>query len=135
VIVATIMGVLAGMAVPNYNRVLERARITRAIGDIRAIGQNLAEYYETNGTYPSSLADLGAVPIDPWGNPYEYLPVEGASRGDLRKDRFLVPVNSDFDLYSMGPDGASAAPFTAADSRDDIVRANDGGYVGIADNY
>lgn len=135
VIVATIMGVLAGIAVPNYTRVLERVRITRAIGDIDAIGRSLSEYFELNGTYPGSLADLGPVPIDPWGNPYEYLRVEGASRGQLRKDRFLVPVNSDFDLYSMGPDGLSVAPFTAAQSRDDIVRANDGGYVGLADNY
>lgn len=135
VIVATIMGVLAGIALPNYTRVLDRVRVTRAIGDIDAIGRNLSEYFEINGVYPASLADLGPVPIDPWGNPYEYLRVEGASRGQLRKDRFLVPVNSDFDLYSMGPDGLTTAPFTASAARDDIVRANDGGYVGVAEGY
>ena len=47
----------------------------------------------------------------------------------------MVPVNSDYDLYSMGKDKKSAAPFTAKASRDDVVRANNGGYVGLAINY
>ena len=50
--------------------------------------------------------------------------------GHRRKDHSLVPVNSDYDLYSMGPDGDSQAPFTAQASRDDIVRASNGGYIG-----
>ena len=74
--------------------------------------------------------------LDPWGNAYVYLSFEGLrGLGRMRKDKNLVPVNSDFDLYSMGPDGRTALPFTAAASRDDIVRANDGGYVGKAENY
>lgn len=52
-----------------------------------------------------------------------------------RKDRFLVPINSDYDLYSMGKDGESVAPLTAAKSRDDIVRAANGTYVGLAENF
>jgi general secretion pathway protein G len=50
----------------------------------------------------------------------------------MRKDRFLVPINSDFDLYSMGKDGESVPPLTAQKSRDDIIRANDGAYIGPA---
>jgi len=46
----------------------------------------------------------------------------------------MVPVNSDYDLYSMGSDGKSRPPFTARASLDDIVRASNGGYVGpVAD--
>jgi general secretion pathway protein G len=134
-IVAAILGALAALAIPNYQRVVERARVVKAIGDISAIQQNISEYFALNGRYPASLSDLGATPTDPWGNPYQYLVVAGASRGQLRKDRFLVPVNSDFDLYSMGPDGETAAPFTAAQSRDDVVRANDGGFVGTAADF
>ena len=55
--------------------------------------------------------------------------------GKPRKDRFLVPVNSDFDLYSVGKDGRTAAPFTAKMSKDDVVRAMDGGYVGLASEF
>jgi len=72
---------------------------------------------------------------DPWGNPYQYLRVTGSNRGALRKDRFLVPINSDFDLYSMGPDGETVLALTAKAARDDIIRANDGGYVGVAEGY
>jgi general secretion pathway protein G len=55
--------------------------------------------------------------------------------GKVRKDRFLVPINSTYDLYSMGADGRSVGPLTAAMSRDDIIRANDGAYVGLAEGY
>jgi general secretion pathway protein G len=52
--------------------------------------------------------------------------------GGARKDRFLVPINSDFDLYSMGKDGNTFLPLTAPQSHDDIIRANDGGFYGMA---
>ena len=75
---------------------------------------------------------------DPWGNPFQYLRINGGNlkgKGSLRKDKSLVPVNSDFDLYSMGKDGVSVPPFTAKQSHDDIVRANNGGYIGLAADY
>ena len=53
----------------------------------------------------------------------------------MRKDRFLVPINSCYDLYSMGKDGQSVPPLTAKASWDDIVRANDGAFVGLAWQY
>ena len=46
-----------------------------------------------------------------------------------------MPINSDFDLYSMGPDGESSPPLTAKSSRDDIVRANNGNFIGTAQGY
>jgi general secretion pathway protein G len=52
--------------------------------------------------------------------------------GQARKDRFLVPLNDDYDLYSMGKDGTSSPPLTAKVSQDDIIRANNGSYVGLA---
>ena len=45
------------------------------------------------------------------------------------------PLNTDFDLYSLGPDGESALALPAAPSRDDVVRAGDGAYIGLAVNY
>ena len=55
--------------------------------------------------------------------------------GQLRKDKNLVPINTDYDLYSKGPDGKSVTPLTANSSRDDIIRANNGAYVGEAEDY
>ena len=55
--------------------------------------------------------------------------------GKMRKDRFMVPINTYFDLYSMGADGKSSTPLTAQISQDDLIYANDGGYVGLASDY
>ncbi len=52
-----------------------------------------------------------------------------------RKDRFLHPINSDYDLYSMGKDGRTTEALTAKMSHDDIIRANDGGFVGLASQF
>ena len=53
----------------------------------------------------------------------------------MRKDKNLVPINSEYDLYSLGPDGDSMPPLTAKPSRDDIVMANDGKYIGPVEDY
>lgn len=132
----TIIGVLAGIAVPSFQGVRERAQIAVAISDIGSLSQQISEFYLLNDRYPADLSELGdGADLDPWGRPYQYLNHEGASTGAKRKDRFLVPVNSDYDLYSMGPDGASFPPFTAGPSLDDIVRANNGGFIGVAESY
>ena len=136
--VTIIIGILASMSAPRLQGALEKARVARAIGDIDAIGWDILSYEMGEGQLPNSLALIGrSGTLDPWGNPYQYLPIRGKKpgKGAMRKDRFLVPINSDFDLYSMGPDGKSVAPLTAAASHDDIIRANDGGYVGIAERY
>ena len=35
----------------------------------------------------------------------------------------------------MGPDGQSVKPLTGLRSRDDIIRANDGAFIGKASTY
>ncbi len=93
---------------------------------------------------PDSLAQVGRGNfLDYWGNPYEYIKItcQVSSKGKcdapkgVRKDHFLVPLNSDYDLYSKGADGDSKAPLTAQASWDDIVRANDGSFVGLASEF
>ena len=66
---------------------------------------------------------------DPWGNPYVYANHDVVPPGHRRKDHSLVPINSDYDLYSKGEDGASAPPLTANSSKDDIIRGRDGGLL------
>ncbi len=56
-------------------------------------------------------------------------------QGGARKDRHLHPISSDFDIYSMGKDGDSVKPLTAKKSHDDVIRASDGGYYGLAKNF
>jgi general secretion pathway protein G len=57
------------------------------------------------------------------------------SIGQARKDHNLVPINSDFDLFSAGRDGKSVGPLTAKASRDDIIRGSDGAFVGLGKDY
>jgi len=44
-------------------------------------------------------------------------------------------LNSDFDLYSSGEDKNSKGPLSAKESRDDIIRANNGAFIGLAEDY
>lgn len=140
VIVIMILGILATIAIPNYLRYLEKNKEATAISDINIIASRLAGS-TMEGALPANLSAINfgnSLPlIDPWGNPYKYLKIYGAP-GNLpqaRRDHNLVPINSDFDLYSMGPDGQSAKPLTAVKSRDDIIRANDGAFIGKASTY
>ena len=55
--------------------------------------------------------------------------------GQARKDRNLVPINSDYDFFSMGRDGKSVGPLTAGPSKDDIVRGSDGAFIGLGRDY
>ena len=71
----------------------------------------------------------------PWGNPYQYTNFDNVPKGECRKDRNLVPLNKDYDLWNMGKDGKSKPPITAKDSHDAIIRSNDGQYVGRASEY
>jgi general secretion pathway protein G len=135
-IVIAIMGVLASIAQVNLIFYLEQARVVRAISEIKTIEKTLYIFEFTNGRWPVDLSETGIGNMrDPWGNPYQYVPVIGTNIGMLRKDRFQVPINSDFDLYSMGRDGRSVSPLTGKTSQDDIIRANNGGYVGLAKYY
>lgn len=150
-LVVAIIGTLAGIAAPNLMRMREKAQIARAIGEIRTLQLEIVTYQATHGWPPNSLADIDrAGYLDPWGRPYQYLKFSspgsggggrggggggGGSTGEARKDRFLVPINSSYDLYSLGKDGKSVAALTAMASHDDIILANDGGFIGLAADF
>ncbi|HEY6510404.1 MAG TPA: prepilin-type cleavage/methylation domain-containing protein [Burkholderiaceae bacterium] len=132
-----IVGVLLAICLPAYQNYRERIRIDQAKHDITVMSGIVANFRQDQRAYPDSLNDAGLGGMrDPWGNPYGYLNLgDRNARGHARKDHSLVPINTDFDLYSMGPDGRSAPPLTARHSRDDIVRANDGAFIGVAADY
>jgi general secretion pathway protein G len=132
-----ILGVLTGIAYPSYQQYQEKVRIAQAITDIQVIGASVEAYSRDHRDYPADLNEIGRGGMtDPWGNAYEYTNLGSVKgNGKARKNKNLVPINSDFDLYSKGKDGASVSPLTAKASRDDIVRANDGRFVGLASDY
>ena len=136
--VMVILGILAGFAIPKLQQTSEQARMARAIGDIRGIQADIMAFETQADTVPATLAAIGrAGMLDPWGRPYVYNPVPSGAKGPpagARRDRFLVPINSTFDLYSKGKDGASVPPLSGPGG-DDIVRGNDGGFIGLGSRF
>ncbi len=142
ILVATITGSLAALAIPNVTRILEDVKVTEAMSDIRILASTARDHKLVNGKLPDSFDKFGFddPPLDPWGNEYEYLLIEGQFEvyppgKKPRQDRFLRPVNRDFDIYSRGPDGETSDNLTDPDSLDDVIRANDGGFIGVAEDY
>ncbi len=137
-IVVAMIGTLFALGLPLYRTALNKAKLTKAVGDIRIFEKEIAVYQLFNSGPPDTLAAIGRANWrDPYGNPYEYLNIAngGPGLGQVRKDQNLVPLNSDYDLYSKGKDGNSLPALTAQASHDDIVRANNGGFVGLASEY
>jgi type II secretion system protein G len=113
-VVLVIIGILAALVVPNVMGRPDEARITVAKADLRAIASALDIYKLDNLSYPSTEQGLQALaakptgapeaqhwkdggylkklPIDPWGNPYQYI-----SPG----------THGAYDLYSLGAKGKS----------------------------
>ncbi|HLT04458.1 MAG TPA: type II secretion system major pseudopilin GspG [Pseudomonas sp.] len=111
-VVVVILGILAALVVPQIMSRPDQAKVTVARNDIKAISAALDMYKLDNYAYPSTQQGLEALvskpsgsppprnwnpdgylkrlPIDPWGNPYQYL--APGTRGA-------------FDLYSLGADG------------------------------
>jgi type II secretion system protein G len=82
-IVVAIIGILAGLAIPNVTRMRIVGNISKAKGDLRALQTALENYYiHHNNTYPTVLANLTsatpriiyALPKDPFAsaNSYRY---------------------------------------------------------------
>lgn len=131
------MAVLAMIAIPYYQDYQERARVAIAANDINAMSIKIQQYYEDERHYPETLDDVGeGDKVDPWDNPYEYLNLaDKKGKGGARKDKKLNPLNSDFDLFSKGKNGVFKTQISNKDSLDDVIRANDGRFVGLAEDY
>lgn len=111
-VVVVILGILAALVVPQIMSRPDQAKVTVARGDIKAVAAALDMYKLDNHHYPSTQQGLEALvrkpsgnppakswnpdgylkrlPVDPWGNVYQYL--APGTRGA-------------FDLYSLGADG------------------------------
>jgi general secretion pathway protein G len=136
-LVLVIGGILIAIAVPSYERYLERSRLVETTVDLGTMQKTIKDFELAKGALPNALADVGyGAKLDPWGRPYEYLNLRNMmGNGKARKDKSLAPLNSDYDLYSVGRDGLSEASLSNKASRDDVVRARDGRFVGLAEEF
>jgi general secretion pathway protein G len=136
-IAVLLIGIFLALALPYYGDHLKTVKILQATTDITG-NEAVVETYRVlhNNALPDSWSDIPAArSIDPWGRPYVYYNIEANGKGHARKDHALNPLNTDYDMYSLGPDGVTKPQITQNDSVDDILRASDGGYVGIASGF
>ena len=112
-VVVIIIGILAAIVAPNVIGRVDDANVTKAKSEIRVLESALKFYRLDNFNYPTSEQGLEALvskpndpnirnwksggylersslPLDPWGNPYQYL--NPGSKGEI-------------DVYSFGRDG------------------------------
>ena len=107
-VVIVILAILASFVIQNTAGMTDEARVTKAKSDISTIQNALEMYKLKHYDYPSTdlgikalveqPADVknwrrylkGKLPVDSWGNEYQYL--KPGSHGE-------------FDLYSQGADG------------------------------
>lgn len=115
-VVLVIIAILMSLVVPNIINRPDEARITAAKIDMKSIANALNLYKLDNFTYPNTQQGLEGLvskpatapvppnwkspylkklPIDPWGNPYQYL---------------APGTHGEFDLYSLGPGGNPTQP-------------------------
>jgi len=144
-ITLAIVGVTSMIATNSYKNYIETTKISVAISEIKTLSLIIDSYYLDNGHYPANLGQVdNANYLDPWGNPYVYVNFaeynnngghESTSVSIARKDRNLVPINTNYDLYSTGKDGRSQPPLAARVSLDDIIYATDGDYIGLARSF
>ena len=136
-----VFGLLAAIALPSYSAIIERQKVAEAGRELGKIAMAIERYRTTRFAIPETLAELGLdadLLEDPWGRPYQFLSFNSSIpgiKGKIRKDHNLHPLNTEFDLYSFGKDGESKSPLTAKASRDDVIWARDGGFVGLAEDY
>ena len=63
-VVVLIIGILAAVALPQYQKAVEKSRATQAISLVKSVHQAMQAYYLANNTYPSNFDEL-AIDI-PW---------------------------------------------------------------------
>ena len=133
-IVTSIIGILATISLYLYFHRVNDAKTVRSISEIKEISFDISLYEMDHLAYPNDLDDVGhGNRLDPWGNPYQYVNIEdnpGQGRTSTSGE-----VNTDYDLYTKGIDGQSNQSLDDNLSKDDIIRADDGEFLGPASKY
>ena len=140
IVVMAMIGTVVSIGVPTYTNYIDKVHNSQAIEDIRFIEAALKVYRTDHGTFPDTLDQVPLTQrLDPWNHPYGYFRIEGRSEQEKQQNcrhlGYCIPLNNDFDLYSMGKNGKTNRNLPAKKTRDDIIRLHDGAYVGLVSEY
>ncbi len=139
-LVVCIIAIASGIAVPAYTGYKEKIDAAEAVADMTGVCLLIDKFFAENNRYPNSLNEIGKGGLkDPWDREYQYQNNSLIMANDkkhkctgCRKDGPVHPINTDYDLFSVGKDGKSNDTIRAEPSQDDIIRAFNGSYLGIA---
>ncbi len=128
-IVLAIIGLIAAIAIPNLKSAMNKAKQTRTLADIKAIGNALETYAIDNNTYPKGLTDANAQVM----TTYLTLYIHTIPPGDGWNNPWHVDTNSAGTIYtisSYGADGAAGSNPGGAtsDFNSDIIFTNNSFY-------
>lgn len=131
-IVLTILVVLSMIGLSTLSEFKIRARVSRAASEIRFLEREINAHALETGTLPGSFADLKIEALtDPWGRAYVYHPYDA---GNMR-EKAGSELNNDYDLYSLGVDGLFHQSIAQPGGKDDVIRVDQGRWVGLAEKY
>lgn len=121
-VVVVILGILASVVVPRIMDNPDKARVTKAKQDIRALESALNLYKLDNFNYPTTDQGLEALVSQPSGSPEAKNWKQGGYLGSLPNDPwgeeylYLSPgIQGEIDIFSYGADGRSGGEEMAAD--------------------
>ncbi|TSC53530.1 MAG: general secretion pathway protein G [Parcubacteria group bacterium LiPW_39] len=133
-VVIAIIGILATIVMVSLNTARGKARDARRVSDVRQIQLALQMYYDTAGSYPTTIQGLAilkptyisAVPLDPDGNTnYPYCSPGSAAYPYHLGTKALEatpsntgPLSTDADVIT---DGCGSGPFSGADPVYDVI--------------
>ena len=83
-VVVLIIGILAAVALPQYQKAVEKSRAAQALAVLKSFGQAYQAYYMANGDYPSTFDQLD-VDMKGWTGKekwYAYNNTDTRSNGD-----------------------------------------------------
>ncbi len=128
-IVIAIIGLIAAIAIPNLMSALNKAKQTKTMADIKAIGSALETYAVDNNTYPKGLGDANAQVLGQYLSRY----LKTIPPGDGWNNPWHVDTNSTGTVYtitSYGADGVAGSNpgGPTADFKSDIIYTNSSFY-------
>jgi len=135
-IVVAIIGIIAGIAIPNFLGARTKARVTRAFADMRALADALESYSVDNISYPADLDALTPdyitnLPKDPFGTAevpgYRYYTNPAVAGEEITGTAWL--------LVSNGPDTDEDVPAGGTIDWTARVAGQLGGSEGTSSGY
>lgn len=122
-IVVAIIGILAAVAIPQYQDYVVRSKLAAAVAGVESIKLAMAETFQTNGTFPADadLTSAGVTVVPPAGTTVAVTAPSNGTQGVITITFTTalgssVPANSTLILTANPPAGASAIKWAATQS-------------------